>query len=102
MKKIEKEMINAIYEKKEMEKSNTTVIINRNGVFVRLYESLIYAKVNGKDYYSNGGWDTVTTRSRLYACGFCKGGKLHNQNEMINLLCYGKLKKKQLSFIVNN
>lgn len=99
MKKIEKEMINAICEKKEMAKSNTNVIINRNGIFVRLYESLIYAKVNGKDYYSNGGWDTVTTRSRLYACGFCKGGKLHNQKEMINLLRFGKTEEKQLTFI---
>ena len=82
-------MLNAINEKKEMKKANTSVIITNNGVFVRLYNSLIYACVNGVEYYSNGGWDTVTTRSRLYALGFEKGGNLCSQSEMNNLMWHG-------------
>lgn len=83
-------MLNAINEKKEMKKANTSVIITNNGVFVRLYNSLIYACVNGVEYYSNGGWDTVTTRSRLYALGFEKGGDLCSQSEMNGLMWHSR------------
>lgn len=94
-------MIAAVEAKKEMNESNTAVIVNRHGVFVRLYDTFIFALVRGRRYYSDGGWNTVTTASRLNAlgCGYgwrkntgpVSGSKLRTQNEMINLFWSGNL-----------
>lgn len=69
MRKIEQRMVNAINNKVNYRESNTEVIIKGANVFVRLYDTYIYAKVRGKVYFSDGGFNTVTTGSRLRALG---------------------------------
>ena len=70
MKEIEKKMINAVNQKRNFKLSNTEVICFRDGsVFVQLYDTIIFAKVDNNIYYSDGGWKTVTTSSRLRALG---------------------------------
>lgn len=69
MRVIEREMISALSQGRNWRKSNTEVIITERGKFVRLYNTIIYALVNGKEYFSDGGWSTVTTGSRLRALG---------------------------------
>lgn len=97
MRKIEKMMVNAINNGKEMNVQNTSVVKTRRGfIYVRLYNTIIFARVNGKDYFSDGGFSTVTTASRLRALGanYCirqgegilQGDNLLTQSEMQNLL----------------
>lgn len=69
MKKIEKMMVAAVNEGRNWNGENTRVIVTRTGVFVCLYETLIYGKVRGREYYSDGGYKTATTGSRLRALG---------------------------------
>ena len=69
MKKIEKKMIEAIKNRKEFKETNTYVFTTKNGVFVKLDNTIIFALVNGNKYYSDGGYATVTTSSRLRALG---------------------------------
>lgn len=45
-------MINAINNKVNYRESNTEVIVKGANVFVRLYDTYIYAKVRGKVYFS--------------------------------------------------
>lgn len=66
MRKIEQRMVNAINNKVNYRESNTEVIIKGANVFVRLYDTYIYAKVRGKVYFSDGGFNTATTRSRFH------------------------------------
>ena len=97
MRKIEQRMVNAINNKVNYRESNTEVIVKGANVFVRLYDTYIYAKVHGKVYFSDGGFNTATTSSRLRALGaaystnnkLC-GCKLTSQKEMLNLRYYGK------------
>ena len=97
MRKIEQRMVNAINNKVNYRESNTAVIIKGANVFVRLYDTYIYAKVRGKVYFSDGGFKTTTTSSRLRALGadysinekLCNC-KLTSQKEMLNLRYYGK------------
>lgn len=97
MRKIEQRMVNAINNKVNYRESNTEVIIKGANVFVRLYDTYIYAKVHGKIYFSDGGFNTVTTGSRLRVLGadysinekLCNC-KLTSQKEMLNLRYYGK------------
>lgn len=98
MRKIEQRMVNAINNKVNYRESNTEVIVKGANVFVRLYDTYIYAKVRGKVYFSDGGFNTATTCSRLCALGadlqhtnnkLC-GCKLTSQKEMLNLRYYGK------------
>ena len=69
MKEIEKKMIEAIKNGKEFKETNTYVFTTKNGIFVKLYNTIIFALVNGNKYYSDGGYATVTTSSRLRALG---------------------------------
>lgn len=97
MRKIGQRMVNAINNKVNYRESNTEVIVKGANVFVRLYDTYIYAKVRGKCYFSDGGFNTATTSSRLRALGadystnnkLC-GCKLTSQKEMLNLRYYGK------------
>lgn len=56
MRKIEQRMVNAVNNKVNYRESNTEVIIKGANVFVRLYDTYIYAKVRGKVYFSDGGF----------------------------------------------
>ena len=69
MRKIEQRMVDAIKNKVNYRESNTEVIAKGADVFVRLYDTYIYAKVRGKVYFSDGGFNTATTSSRLRALG---------------------------------
>ena len=71
MRKLEQEMINAVRNNKNFRSSNTDVIIDGHIVKVYLHNNLIFAKNkrNGKVMYSNCGWETNTTKSRLNALG---------------------------------
>lgn len=69
MRQIEKMMLSAVANKKNFRLSNTEVYNKKNGVFVFLHGNLIFARIDNKDYYSNSGWNTRTTASRLRALG---------------------------------
>jgi len=70
MKKIEEKMLAAVIARRNYKNTNTEVIALTDGsVFVQLYDTIIYANVNGKEFFSDGGWNTVTTSSRLRALG---------------------------------
>lgn len=69
MRKIEKEMLEAIRNRENFCKSNTKVIVNTKCVYVKLYDTIIYIKKEGTEYFSDGGFNTVTTSSRLRALG---------------------------------
>lgn len=69
MRKIEKEMLDAIRNRENFCKSNTKVIVNTKCVYVKLYDTIIYIIKNGIEYFSDGGFNTVTTSSRLRALG---------------------------------
>ncbi len=101
MRKIEERMVNAVENRVNYRENNTKVHTANKGVFVYLYDTIIYAKVNGTEYYSDGGYNTTTTSSRLRALGAAYSTNeklrkcvLHSQDDMKHLLYYGKLKQK--------
>lgn len=69
MRQIEKKMVEAVATRENFRLSNTEVYNKKNGVFVFLHGNLIFAKIAGVNYYSNAGWNTATTASRLRALG---------------------------------
>lgn len=69
MRKIEKEMLQAICNRENFCKSNTKVLVNATCVYVKLYDTIIYILRDGIEYFSDGGFRTVTTSSRLRALG---------------------------------
>ena len=69
MRLIEKEMLQAVCNRENFCKSNTKVLINSKCVYVKLYDTIIYILRNGIEYFSDGGFKTVTTSSRLRALG---------------------------------
>ena len=69
MRKIEKEMLQAVCNRENFCKSNTKVLVNAKCVYVKLYDTIIYILRNGIEYFSDGGFNTVTTSSRLRALG---------------------------------
>ena len=69
MRKIEKEMLQAIRNRESFCKSNTKVLVNAKCVYVKLYDTIIYILRNGIEYFSDGDFKTVTTSSRLHALG---------------------------------
>ena len=62
-------MLEAIRNRENFCKSNTKVIVNTKCVYVKLYDTIIYIIKNGIEYFSDGGFNTVTTSSRLRALG---------------------------------
>lgn len=98
MRVIEKNMLAAINSGRDFKQSNTQVFHNAKGAFVKLYNTIIYAKVKGVEYFSDGGYSTVTTSSRLRALGAeystnekRNRAELHTQTEMYNLFWSGCL-----------
>lgn len=96
MRKTEKEMAKAVSEGRNWNGANTRVICNENGAFVVLYDTIIFARVKGREYYSDGGFKTATTGSRLRALGAAystnekqNACKLTEQKKMVSLY-YGK------------
>lgn len=96
MKKIEKMMMAAVNDCHNWRGENTRVICNDKGVFVVLYDTIIFARVKGREYYSDGGYKTATTASRLRALGAAystnekqNACKLTEQKKMVSLY-YGK------------
>ena len=69
MRKIEKEMLQAINNRDNFCKPNTKVIVNTKCVYVKLYDTIIYVLRDGIEYFSDGGFKTITTSSRLRALG---------------------------------
>ena len=69
MRQIEKKMVEAVANKQNFRLNNTEVRNINGAIFVALHGNLIYAKINGVQYYSNAGWNTRTTASRLRALG---------------------------------
>lgn len=69
MRKIEKMMVAAVNEGRNWDSANTRVICNGKGTFVVLYDTIIFARVNGRECYSDDGYKTATTASRLRALG---------------------------------
>lgn len=69
MRLIEKEMLQAVCNRENFCKSNTKVLINSKCVYVKLYDTIIYILRDGIEYFSDGGFKTVTTSSRLRALG---------------------------------
>lgn len=101
MRKIEERMINAVINRVNYRENNTKVYNTNKGVFVYLYDTIIFAKVNGTEYYSDGGYNTATTSSRLRAlrAEYSTNEKhrkcvLYSQDDMKHLLYYGRLKQK--------
>lgn len=66
MRKIEQRMVNAINNKVNYRESNTEVIVKGANVFVRLYDTYIYAKVRGKVYFSDGGFNTILQQAAVF------------------------------------
>lgn len=89
-------MISAVNEGRNWTDANTRVICNGNGVFVVLYDTIIFARVKGREYFSDGGYKTATTGSRLRALGAAystneklNACKLTGQKKMVSLY-YGE------------
>lgn len=96
MRKIEKMMVAAVNEGRNWDSANTRVMCNGKGTFVVLYDTIIFARVNGREYYSDGGYKTATTGSRLRALGAPystnekkNACKLTTQKKMVSLY-YGE------------
>ena len=91
MRKIETNMIAAINSRKDWKSGNTEVFINDNNCAnVYLHGNLI-AWVNKDNDLTifDGGWQTVTTKSRLNAlCGeFCLRGECIFQKDFVRFRC---------------
>jgi len=82
--------------------SNVSVTVSGKGIFVHLYSTIIYAKVRGREYFSDGGWNTRTTLGYIHALGGVAYStnkkrnalKLRTQTELSNLYWHGTLKSK--------
>lgn len=96
MRKLEKEMVWAVNGCRNWKGANTRVICNDHGTFVVLYSTIIFARVNGKEYFSDGGYKTATTGSRLRSLGADystnstrNACELTEQNAMVSLFKFG-------------
>lgn len=85
MREIEKKMIQAVSKKENFRLSNTEVRVINNCIFVALHGNLIFARIENKNYFSNAGWNTRTTASRLRALGADYSTNLKkNKCELLN------------------
>ena len=66
---LEKKMVAAVNAGKNFKLGNTEVKNVNGKIFVLLHGNLIYCEIDGKKYYSDAGWSTKTTGSRLRALG---------------------------------
>ena len=66
MRKIEREMIQAIIDRRDWRKANTRVSRHNNNMRVYLHDNCIaeYTE-DGQLFVNHCGWETVTTKSRL-------------------------------------
>lgn len=97
MRKIEERMCNAVNNRRSFKESNTEVIVSAKGnVFVKLYNTIIFADVDGRRYYCDGGWNTATTSSRLRALG-----ARYSINEKLNE-CSMTTHREMLNLYYNN
>lgn len=97
-------VLNAVKGRTQYHKSSQPgfVFVNKFGIFVQLYHTIIYAKVRGREYFSDGGWNTRTTLGYIHALGGVAYStnkkrnalKLRTQTEMSNLYWHGTLKSK--------
>jgi len=70
MRKIEKEMLQAIENRKSANLGNTSVVCENDGsIKVYLHGNKIYEERGGVRHYSSCGYPTLTTASRLRALG---------------------------------
>ena len=70
MKKIEEKMCAAVAAGRWYKNTNTEVMaLSTGAVFVKLYDTIIYAKIGQNEFFCDGGYNTVTTSSRLRALG---------------------------------
>ena len=106
MRKIEEKMVSAIAEKRNFFSGNTQVVVNKGKnneycVQVLLYGNLIYAEINGESFYSDCGWRTATTASRLRALG-ANYTYSRYRNGATEILDEPRLKELVLGFIFKN
>ena len=80
MKKIEEQMVEAVKNRQNWEKSNTKVEVAFGNVYVYLFGNLIaWGKSHKTLKFSTCGWHTPTTRNRLNALGancYIKNGQI--------------------------
>lgn len=71
MRKIEEQMVQAVFSGRNFKKSNTIVEVKNDYSYVYLHNNLIAMvhRPSKKMWISNCGWFTVTTKSRLNALG---------------------------------
>ena len=87
MRGIDKQMSAAVAGRINWGMGNTCVIINSNGLEVRLHGLLIYQEKDGVKYFTLAGWDTPTTRTRLRALGVDikrVGGKTYYDGSVVD------------------
>lgn len=106
MRKIEKKMVRAISQKRNFFSGNTRVVVNKGKnndycIQVLLYGNLIYAEINGESFYSDCGWRTPTTASRLRAVGADYTCSRH-RNGATEILDESCLKELVKGFIFKN
>ena len=69
MRKIEKNMVQAVRSGRNFRSGNTVVTVGETGVKVYLHGNCIFAIYQGVKRFTLAGWNSVTTRSRLNALG---------------------------------
>ena len=69
MRKIEKEVREAVRTSRSAKFGNTAVEVTSEAVSVFLHGSEIYRKAGDVEYFTLAGWNTSTTRGRLRALG---------------------------------
>ena len=77
MRKIEKMMVEAVEAGRNFSQGNTRVEVKNGITRVFLFDNMICEIKNGKKRFTDAGWPTVTTASRLRALGAncCRRGK---------------------------
>lgn len=90
MRKIEKEMVDAVKNGRNFTGNNTTVRHEDGNTYVYLFDNLIYKIVDGKAQFSMCGWNSTTTHSRLNALGvivYSKKSQAYHNGKPIEDIC---------------